>query len=286
MVVELGPVATLTHNLAFPEDPRWHDGHFYFADMLDRRVARIEQDGSVTTLATFEDSPSGLGFLPNGDLLVVSMYHEQLIRVDGSGNKHSHADLGVVTTGAGVNDMVVDREGRAYVVQFGDHPTETPVPSPLIVVQPDGTVGTAGSDLLLIGNGIRITDDGKTLVVAESAGKRISLFDIGTGGTLSNRRLVPLPEGYFPDGLCLDSEGGIWVAVLWNGIIRITHDGDVTHHIKLEGDRSAYACMYGGTDGKTLHICSSGPYDNEKARITRAGRIETVVTGFSGAGLD
>jgi sugar lactone lactonase YvrE len=285
MVVELGPVATLTDNLAFPEDPRWHDGHFYFADMLDRRVSRIEHDGSVTTVATFEDSPSGLGFLPNGDMLVVSMYHELLLRVDKSGSKSTYADLGSATNGAGVNDMVVDREGRAYVVQFGGDPTETPVPSPIVVVQPDGTVGTAG-DGLLIGNGIRITDDGKTLVVAESAGKRISLFDIGAGGALSNRRLVPLPDGHFPDGLCLDSDGGIWVSVLWNGIIRITHDGEMTHHIKLEGDRSAYACMYGGSDSKTLHICSSGPYDNEKARITRAGRIETVVTGFTGAGLD
>jgi len=285
MVVELGPVATLTDNLAFPEDPRWHDGHFYFADMLDRRVSRIEHDGSVTTVATFEDSPSGLGFLPNGDMLVVSMYHELLLRVDKSGSKSTYADLGSATNGAGVNDMVVDREGRAYVVQFGGDPTETPVPSPIVVVQPDGTVGTAG-DGLLIGNGIRITDDGKTLVVAESAGKRISLFDIGAGGTLSNRVIVNLPEGHFPDGICLDSSGGIWVSCLWNGVIRITHDGTQTHHVKLEGDRNAYACMLGGADGKTLHICSSGPYDNEKARITRAGRIETVATEFMGAGLD
>ena len=285
MVVELGPVATLTDNLAFPEDPRWHNGHFYFADMLDRRVARIEHDGSVTTLATFEDSPSGLGFLPGGDMLVVSMYHELLLRVEKNGNTSTYADLGSVTNGAGVNDMVVDREGRAYIVQFGGDPTETPVPSPLIAVQPDGAVGTAGEGLL-IGNGIRITDDGKTLVVAESAGKRISLFDIGPGGAVSNHRVVNLPEGHFPDGICLDSDGGIWVAALWNGVIRITHSGEWTHHIKLEGDRSAYACMYGGPDHKTLHICSAGPYDNEKARITRAGRIETIVTGFSGAGLD
>jgi sugar lactone lactonase YvrE len=284
MVVELGPVTTLTDNLAFPEDPRWHDGHFYFSDMLDRRVSRIEHDGGVTTLATFEDSPSGLGFLPDGDMLVVSMYHELLLRVDKSGKKSIYADLGSVTTGAGVNDMAVDREGRAYIVQFGGDPTETPVPSPLVVVQPDGTVGTAGEGLL-IGNGIRITDDDKTLVVAESAGKRISLFDIGAGGTLSNRRIVNLPEGHFPDGICLDSEGGIWVATLWNGVIRITHSGEMTHHIKLEGDRNAYACMYGGPDRKTLHICGAGPYDNEKARITRAGRIETIVTGFTGAGL-
>jgi sugar lactone lactonase YvrE len=283
MVIDLGPVSTLTDNLAFPEDPRWHDGHFYFADMLDRRVARIEQDGTVKTLASFEDSPSGIGFLPNGDMLVVSMYYEQLIRVDSQGGKSLYADLGTAA-GKGVNDMVVDREGRAYIVQFGgDH--YNPTAAPLIVVQPDGTVGTDGEDLL-VGNGIRITDDGKTLVVAESAGKQISLFDIGSGGKLSNRRILPLPEGHYPDGICLDAQGGIWVSVLWNGLIRMTHAGEVTHRIKLEDGRSAYACMYGGADHATLYICTAGPYDNEKARITRAGRIETIVTGFTGAGLD
>jgi sugar lactone lactonase YvrE len=284
MVTELGPVSTLTDNLAFPEDPRWHKGHLYFADMLDRRVARIDHDGIVTTVATFEDSPSGIGFLPNGDMLVVSMYHEQLIRVDAHRNKSLYADLGPAA-GAGVNDMVVDREGRAYIVQFGGDTHATPVPSPLVVVQPDGSVGTDGEGLL-IGNGIRITDDGKTLVVAESAGKRISLFDIGAGGKLSDRRIIELPDGHFPDGICLDAQGGIWVSALWNGLIRITHSGELTHRIKLEGDRNAYACMYGGPDHATLHICSAGPYDNEKARITRAGRIETIVTGFTGAGLD
>lgn len=285
MVIELGPVATLTGNLAFPEDPRWHDGHFYFADMLDHRVARIEKDGSVTTLVTIEDSPSGIGFLPGGDMLVVSMYHEVVLRVDKAGKATTYADLGPMTNGAGINDMVVDREGRAYVGQFGGDPTEPPVPSPLVVIQPDGKMHNAG-DGLLIGNGIRITNDGKTLVVAESAGKCISLFDIGAGGTLSNRRIVGLPEGHFPDGICLDSSGGIWVSCLWNGVIRITHDGTQTHHVKLEGDRNAYACMLGGADCKTLHICSGGPYDNEKARVTRAGRIETVATEFTGAGLD
>jgi sugar lactone lactonase YvrE len=283
MVTDLGPVSILTDNLAFPEDPRWHKGHLYFADMLDRRVARIDHDGLVTTIATFEDSPSGIGFLPGGDMLVVSMYHEQLIRVDAHGNKSLYADLGTAA-GKGVNDMVVDREGRAYIVQFGgDH--YNPTAAPLIVVQPDGTVGIDGEPLM-VGNGIRITDDGKTLVVAESAGKQISLFDIGAGGKLSNRRILPLPEGHFPDGICLDAQGGIWVSALWNGLLRITHSGEVTHRIKQEGDRSAYACMYGGADHATLHICSAGPYDNEKARITRAGRIETIVTGFTGAGLD
>ena len=206
MVTDLGPVSTLTDNLAFPEDPRWHKGHLYFADMLDRRVARIDHDGIVTTLATFEDSPSGIGFLPNGDMLVVSMYHEQLIRVDANGNKSLYADLGTAA-GAGVNDMVVDREGRAYIVQFGGDMHEPPVPSPLVIVQPDGSVGTDGEGLL-IGNGIRITDNGKTLVVAESAGKRISLFDIGGGGKLSNHRTVALPDGHFADGICLDAQGG------------------------------------------------------------------------------
>ena len=176
MAVEFGPTATLISGLAFPEDPRWHNGHFYFVDMLDRRVCRIEDNGEITTLLTLEDSPSGLGFLPGGDLLVVSMYHELLLRVDAEGKSRAHADLGVLT-GFGINDMAVDREGRAYVVQFGGDPAEPPIPSPLIVVQPDGSVGIAAEGLL-IGNGIRITEDGKTLVVAESAGRRLSLFDI------------------------------------------------------------------------------------------------------------
>src|ERR1700761_3770362 len=167
MVAELGPVSILTDNLAFPEDPRWHQGRFYFADMLDRRVARIGDDGSVTTLATFEDSPSGIGFLPDGDMLVVSMYHEQLIRVDAQGNKSLYADLGAAA-GTGVNDMVVDKEGRAYIVQFGgDH--YAPTARPLIVVQPNGSVGNDGEPLM-VGNGIRITQDGQTLGVGGKAG--------------------------------------------------------------------------------------------------------------------
>jgi sugar lactone lactonase YvrE len=284
MVMDLGPVTPLVTNLAFPEDPRWHNGRFYFSDMLDRRVCRVEENGDLTTLITIEDSPSGLGFMPNGDMLVVSMYHEVVLRVDATGASHLHADLGPLT-GAGINDMAVDREGRAYVVQFGDDPTEPPVPSPIILVQPDGKIGKASSDGLLIGNGIRITEDGRTLVVAESAGQCISLFDIGENGTLSNRRIVKLPPEHYADGICLDSEGGIWVSSLWLGVIRITHDGEWTHRIKLEGDRNVYACMYGGPDRKTLYLCTAGPYDNERARITRAGRIETIVTGFKGAGL-
>ena len=284
MVTELGPVTPLISDLAFPEDPRWHQGRFYFADMLDRKVRRIEPDGSVTEIVTIEDSPSGIGFLPNGDMLLVSMYHELVLRVDASGKTTTHADLGPLA-GAGINDMAVDRDGRAYVVQFGDDPTEPPVPSPIILVQPDGTIGKASNDGLLIGNGIRITEDGRTLVVAESAGKCVSIFDIGTNGTLSNRRVVNLPTDHFADGICLDSEGGIWVSCLWMGAIRITHDGTWTHRIKLEGDRNVYACMYGGADRKTLYLCTGGPYDNERARVTRAGRIDTIVTGFTGAGL-
>ncbi|MDB5392743.1 MAG: SMP-30/gluconolactonase/LRE family protein [Rhodospirillales bacterium] len=284
MITEIGPVTPFITDLAFPEDPRWYNGHFYFSDMLDQRVCRIEDNGAVTTLIRIEDSPSGLGFLPSGDMLVVSMYHEVVLRVDATGTSRIHADLRPLT-GAGINDMAVDREGRAYVVQFGEDPTEPPVPSPIILVQRDGKIGEASADGLLIGNGIRITEDGETLVVAESAGQCISLFDIARGGTLSNRRVVQLPPDHFPDGICLDSEGGIWVSCLWLGVIRMLHSGEVTHRIKPEGDRSIYACMYGGPDRGTLYLCTGGPYDNERARVTRAGRIDTVVTGFRGAGL-
>ncbi len=123
-------------------------------------------------------------------------------------------------------------------------------------------------------------------MVAESAGQCVSLFDVDAAGELSNRRRLTLPEGYYPDGLCLDDAGGIWVSVLWNGVIRITHDGTVTHKITLEDGYHAYACMFGGADKRTLHLCTAGPYDNELARKTRMGRIETLVPGFTGAGLD
>ncbi len=284
MAIELGPTGILVDNLAFPEDPRWHDGHFHFVDMLDQRVCRLEHDGSLKTLFTIaDDSPSGLGWLPGGDMLVVSMYKEKLYRVNAAGEASIHADLHPVT-GYGINDMVVDRAGRAYVVQFGGEQRSGKA-SPLIVVEPDGTVGEAAKDLL-VGNGIRITDDGKTLVVAESAGKRISLFDIAEGGALSNRRIVELPADHYPDGICLDAEDGIWVSCLWNGLLRIRQDGIVTHKIALDAEHHAYACMYGGNDGRTLHICTAGPYDHEKAKLTRLGRIETIETGFTGAGLD
>ena len=285
MVETLGPTTPLVTNLGFPEDPRWHDGHFYFVDMIDNRVCRLEHDGNLTTLfAIADDSPSGLGFMPNGDMLVVSMYKEKLYRVDKAGKATIHADLHKAAGGFGVNDMVVDRDGRAYVVQFGGEQRSGKA-SPLIVVQPDGTVGEAAKDLL-VGNGVRITDDGKTLVVAESAGKRISLFDRSKDGKLSNRRIVELPDGHYPDGICLDAEDGIWVSCLWNGFLRVQHDGTVTHTIALDAEHHAYACMYGGHDRRTLYLCTSGPYDHEKAKVTRLGRIETTETGFTGAGLD
>lgn len=286
-VKEIGPTKVLVDGLAFPEDPRWHDGRLYFADMLDRRVCSVDGGGELTCLATMEDSPSGIGWLPDGDMIVVLMYHEQLLRVAKDGTTSVYADLGDVG-GFGVNDMVIDPSGRAYVVQFGSAEWKGK-PSPLIVVQPDGTVGTDAvteSEGLMIGNGIRLTDDGKTMVVAESNAGRVSIFDVDVNGELSSRRKVALPEGYFPDGLCLDAEGGIWIAVLWNGVIRVTHDGTVTHHVTLAEGYHAYACMFGGTDKRTLHLCTSGPYDHELAREKRMGRIETLVPGFTGAGLD
>jgi sugar lactone lactonase YvrE len=287
MVTEVGPAKVLVDGLALPEDPRWHDGRLYFVDMLDRRVCAMDSGGSLTTLLTTEDGPSGLGWLPGGDMLVVLMYHEKLLRLAADGTVSDYADLGDVA-GFGINDMVVDRSGRAYVVQFGGEKINGRL-SPLIVVQPDGTVGTAAvtrADGLMIGNGIRLTDDGRTLVVAESGAQRVSLFDVDAAGELSNRRKLQLPDGHYPDGICLDTDDGIWVSALWNGLVRITHDGTVTHKITLEYGHHAYACMFGGADKRTLYLCTSGPYDNELAQKTRLGRIETVVPGFVGAGLD
>jgi sugar lactone lactonase YvrE len=240
----------------------------------------------VAELAVLDDAPSGLGFMPNGDLLIVAMTQQRLYRLSG-GALSVHADLAKLT-GFGINDMAVDSEGRAYVVQFGyDYTKGGPVqPSPLIVVEPDGTIGIAAPDLA-IGNGIVISGDGRTLFVAESAAARITAFDVGPAGRLSNRRVFArLPEGHHPDGICIDSAGGVWAATIQNGVIRMEEGGNVTHRIALAPGRNAYACMLGGPDRGDLYICTAETHEHGPATAKMNAAIDRVrAVGFTGEGL-
>lgn len=261
----------LIDNLCFGEGPRWRDGALWLSDMHDRKVLRVTPDGDAETVLQLEDDdPSGLGWLPNGDLLVVSMQKKQLLRFDGAGLT-VHADLGGLATWH-CNDMVVDGTGRAYVGNFGFdlHTHADPRPAEIILVQPDGTA-TVQDDDVMFPNGCVITPDGGTFIVGESFGGRLTAFDIAGDGSLSNKRVwAQLPDGAVPDGICQDDHGGIWAASpTSNECLRLVEGGEVTHRIDV--GRSAIACAIGGD---SLFVLTSMSIDPDQCRANRDGRVE------------
>ncbi len=275
--------AVLLEGLGFPEGPRWRDGRLWFSDFYAHEVVAVDLDGVRETIVAVPQQPSGLGWLPDGRLLVVSMLDRKLMRLDPDGLA-CVADLSDLATGP-CNDMVVDAEGRAYVGNFGfqRHAGEAPVRALLARVDPDGQVSVAASDLQFP-NGTVITPDGATLIVGESGGARLTAFDRAGDGSLSNRRVFADLAPNVPDGICLDAEGAIWSADPRNReVIRVVEGGEVLARLPT-GERGAYACMLGGPDRRTLFVCTcrtSGP----EAAAEREGRIEITRVDVPGAGL-
>lgn len=261
--------------LAFPEGPRWHDGRLFFSDMHDHRVVALEP---VEVVFEHTGPVSGLGWDPQGRMLVVSMADRVLLR-DGE----PFADLSAFEPEQS-NDMVVDRHGRAYVGGFGfAMGTDTPRGTNLVLVEPNGSARVVADDLLFP-NGAVLTDDGSTLVVGESFGQRMTAFDVAADGSLSNRRVWAQLDGS-PDGCCLDAEGCIWVAdPLHRRVVRLREGGEVQATVDT-GDRMAIACMLGGDDRRTLYVLTAGGLDAEDSRRERWGRIEAVDVDVPGAGL-
>jgi len=280
-VVILTPTI-LTDGLIFPEGPRWHDDKLWFSDMNAQQVMTVDLMGNVETIAYVAGSPSGLGWLPDGRLLVVSMTDRRLLRFD-DGKMTQVADLFNLAT-YHCNDMVVDGAGRAYIGNFGFDlgRFREVVPAEIIMVAPDGKAMVAARDLLFP-NGMVITPDGCTLIVAETFGRRLTAFDIMPDGLLKNRRIWAEMDGYYPDGICLDAEGGIWVASPENhaGVLRVLEGGTISHRVKVESD--AYACMLGGHDRQTLFVLTAGSFNPENQGT--GGRIEVVEVECPGAGL-
>ncbi|MCH7478364.1 MAG: SMP-30/gluconolactonase/LRE family protein [SAR324 cluster bacterium] len=274
---------TLLEGLTFPEGPRWRDGRLWFSDFYSHRVIAVDPEGRAETVAEVPQQPSGLGWTPDGHLLIVSMLDRRLVRLEG-GHLHTVADLSRIATGH-CNDMVVDAGGRAYVGNFGyDRHRGEPLRSACIArVDPDGSVSVAAEDLIFP-NGTVITPDGKTLIVAETRGHRLTAFDVMPDASLANRRSFAELEGCLPDGICLDAEGAIWVTDAGGGpLLRVFEGGRIERTIPT-GERSAFACMLGGAERRTLFLCTStgsGPAMAEK----RDGRIEFFEVEVPGAGL-
>jgi sugar lactone lactonase YvrE len=281
----------LLDGLEFPEGPRWRDGKLWFSDMDDDRVLTVDMEGHAETVVNVPGGPSGLGWLPNGKLQIVSVSRRRLLRLDSDGLSEV-ADLSELASGR-TNDMVVDHLGRAYIGNFGFEfldPTAIPTLANIILVTPEGKARAVADDMAFP-NGMVITPDGRTLIVAESLAARLTAFDIAADGSLSRRRVWAQFDGRgfgafdtsraFPDGICLDAENAIWVASAEGSreVLRVIEGGEITHRVKVA--TQPFAAMLGGPDRLTLFVCTSFLRDGALG----SGRIETVKVEVPGAGL-
>ncbi len=277
-------LTTLLDGLRFGEGPRWHDGKLYFSDMHANHVMTVDLEGRSSIVCEVPNNPSGLGWLPDGTMLVVSMIDRKLLRMERGGALKVHADLSKLAP-FHCNDMVVDSKGRAYVGNFGYdlHKGEKARGTVLIMVTLEGKARVVAEDLMFP-NGTVITPDGKTLIVGESFGRRLTAFDIAADGSLANRRVWADLGNNVPDGIALDAEGAIWVASpMSSEVIRVREGGEVTERIKVATD--AFACMLGGADRKTLFVLTSASSDPGACRANATGKIEITKVEVPGAGL-
>jgi sugar lactone lactonase YvrE len=283
--------------LWFAEGPRWHDGALWCSDIHGHRVLRVEAgDGAdmvaQTVVEVPDDEPSGLGWLPDGRLLVVGMMRRVVYRLEADGSLRVHADLSAVARGV-LNDMIVSADGRAYVGDMGMDPNDPAAgvrPGQLLCIQPDGSFSTVADDLGAP-NGPALTADGGTLILAESSAFALSAFTVGSDGTLSERSVFatvpPAPGGPGfapPDGICLDAAGAVWVAdPIGARVVRLLPGGELTHAVDFP-DEVPVACVLGGPDRRTLYICVAADYHREAVRREPLGRIDAVAVEVAGSG--
>jgi sugar lactone lactonase YvrE len=274
----------LVEGLMFPECPRWHDGKLWFSDMQARRVMTVNFNGNTEVIVEVPGSPAGLGWLPDGRLLVVSMRDRRLMRLDPEGLVEV-CNLSKLAT-YHCNDMVVDTHGRAYIGNFGfDYLSSTGIfhPAEIVLVEPKGKARIA-ADNLVFPNGTVITPDGQTFIVAETLAQRLTAFNIEADGSLSNRRVWAEVAESTPDGICLDEEGAIWVASPLSGeVLRCCKGGKVAHRVRPH--QQAFACMLGGPDRRTLFVCTAESDNPDEARAKASGMIEIVRVEVPGDGL-
>ena len=286
----------LRDGLYFGEGPRWHEGRLWYSDFYDHAVHAIDLDGNDERILEVESQPSGLGWLPNGDLLVTSMLDRKLLRWDGT-SLTVHADLGEHFTWH-ANDLLVDHQGRAYIGNFGfdyevfleEHGIEGLFADPdslstvMCRVETDGTINV-GSAGMIFPNGMVITPDGKTMIVAETLALRLTAFDIAADGSLSNRRVWADLSAHMaaPDGICLDAEGAVWIATaLSPRLLRVGEGGVILDEI--ETTMNTYACMLGGPQGTHLFAMTAPSSDSRVASLDRNGAIEVVQVSVPHAG--
>ena len=281
---------TLMDGLTFGEGPRWHDDKFFFSDFYSHKVYTLDLEGNYEVIVEVPNQPSGLGWMPDGTMLIVSMKDRKLLSYKGN-VLEERADLSELA-GFHCNDMVVDAKGNAYIGNFGfnTYEGEEVRSTNLILVRP-GEEPCVAADDVMFPNGTVITEDGKTLIVGETYAAKLTAFDINDDASLSNRRVwadltQSIDDGTVPvpDGMCLDAEGAIWVASpSTNDVIRIEEGGALLDKVELS--QSAFACMLGGKEGRTLFISTANSSNQKDCLEERSARIETIEVQVPRAGL-
>ncbi|BBZ42636.1 SMP-30/gluconolactonase/LRE family protein [Mycobacterium conspicuum] len=266
----------LAKGFCFGEGPRWFEGLLWFSDMLGEAVHTSTLGGALTTLPLPGHSPSGLGFRPDGSLLIVSTENRQVLRYDGD-TVVTIADLSDLVP-ASLGDMVVDDAGRAYI---GSQAFEGGV---IVRLDPDDRAVVV-ADGLEFPNGMVISEDRATLIVAESTGRRLTAFTIAEDGALRDRRVFADGLDGPPDGIALDADGAVWAAMtVAHQFERILEGGEVTDRIDM-GERVAIACALGGPERRTLFLLSSTDAYPKRLVGTRLSQLDAVLVDTPGAGL-
>ena len=245
----------LLTDLLLGESPRWHDGRLWFADWGAQHLVAVDPEGRSEVVTTVQSFPFSIDWLPDGRLLIVSASRRQLLRTEPDGSLVVHSDLAGISEKPW-NEIVVDGRGNAYLNNIGfDFPDGEVVPGIIAKVTPDGAVAQV-ADNVAFPNGMAVTPDNSTLIVAESYAKRLTAFDVAGDGGLSHRRLwADLGDGV-PDGICLDADGAVWYAdVPHQRCVRVREGGEVLQTVDV--DRGCFACMLGGDDRSTLYIMAA-----------------------------
>lgn len=279
-------VQTLLTGLAFGESPRWHEDRLWFSDWVAQEVIAVDLEGKseVIVHVPFPSIPMCIDFMPNGRLLVISTNERLLLRMEPDGSLVTHADLSGLAA-SGWNEIVVDGRGNTYIngSSFDLMAGGEFAPGIVALVTPDGSARQV-ADGIAFPNGMVVTPDNSTLIVAESYANRLTAFDIADDGNLSNRRVwADLGDGA-PDGICLDAENAIWYSDVPNKrCVRVREGGEVLQMINL--DRGCFACALGGADKRTLFLVATewrGP--ENMASGTRTGQVLTIKAPARGIG--
>jgi sugar lactone lactonase YvrE len=273
---------TLMEGIGLGESPRWHEGRLWFSDWVAHQVIALDEDGNGEVMARVDAFPFSIDWLPEGPMLVTA--GRELLRMEDDGSLVTHRDLSELSE-FGWNELVVDGNGNAYVngPGFDMMGGADFAPGIVVLLRPDGSAERVAEDVAFP-NGMAVTPDDATLIVADSYAKELIAFDIAADGALGNRRTwADLGDGV-PDGICIDAEGAIWYAdVPGRSCVRVREGGEVLQTIEL--DRGCFACMLGGANGRDLFIMAqewSGPEGifNEP----RTGQVVTVDAPATQAG--